>query len=47
MLGLENSQILALWGFTIFANFNLLLKKFIDRFCYSFTNFDRLEGRKL
>ena len=43
MLGLKNSLIQALWQLTILANVYLPLERFIDRFYYQTTNFDRLE----
>ena len=43
----ESRPLQALWGLTIAADANTLLKGLFDEFCHKITKFNQLEGRKL
>ena len=47
MFGLKSNPSQALWWFTIVASSYLPLKRFINRFCHKFANFNKLKGGQL
>ena len=47
MLSLESNPTQAIWWLTILIGFYSLLERLINRFCYSFANFDGQKKRQL